>query len=63
MKELNLRLRALIHAVIKLKDILSSDPTVEYTPFLVRMLEDLPSGDDRMPELKKRLADLNSVVN
>jgi len=62
MKELDLRLRALLYAVGKVKDILASAPNVEYTPVLVRMLENLPSGDDRMKELDKRLADLQNVV-
>ena len=63
MKELDSRLRALLYAVGKVKDILAAAPTVEYTPVLVKMLDNLPSGDDRMKELNRRLADLQSVIN
>lgn len=62
MKELDLRLRALLYAVGKVKDILASAPNVEYTTVLMRMLEDLPAGDDRMKELNKRLSELQSVM-
>lgn len=62
MKELNLRLRALLHAIAEVKQILAGVPEVGYAEVLLRMIENLPSREERMKELTKRLEELRASV-
>lgn len=58
MKEVNLRLRALLRVIDRLKDILESIGQIDFQEVMLEILKDLPSGDGRLSELDRRLDEL-----
>lgn len=62
MPELNLRLRALLHAMKELPEILLSVPNADYAEVLVAMLTGLPAGKQRLEQLSVRLEALRATA-
>jgi len=62
MTELNSRLRLLVHAVSRVREILPAATATDLADWLVEMLTDLPGGDDGSSELRRRLDVLATEV-
>jgi hypothetical protein len=63
METLNWRLRVLLTAIVKLKDILSKLPGANFETVLLQTLADLPPGRPALQQLQERLNTLSESTN